>query len=422
VVVLRSTTIHHDPGIGGSRRAVKPVVLFAVGYPHRLNGAQRSLLNLLTGLRAASLHPIVAFPGEGRCVDAYRHEGLDVRILDVPASFREYNKAWARRSRRWRLQAAARGLPSVTLEVRELVRAERVDIVHVNDPRALLVFGWGATLARRPLVLHVRGGMRQYSLPIRFLTQLLPRRLILVGEGIRGDILPPFRRKVVVIRNSVAAVEPTYTRHPETNARTLTVLTLASFDPYKGYHHLAEAARLVTDELGSEAVRFVWLGDQVDPQYASFVRDEVERHGLRNVEIRDWVEDVDPYFRSADVVVQPTVEHETLALPGRTLDVHSAEGVPRALIEAMAYGRATVGTDVGGIPEAVEHGTTGLLVPPSDAPALAKAVIEILGSPELRRQMGECGRGLAQVRFGQRQLVAGTLTLYEQILAGRPQR
>jgi glycosyltransferase involved in cell wall biosynthesis len=396
---------------------VKRVVLFAVGYPHRLNGAQRSLLNLLLGLRGESLRIVVVFTGEGRCVDEYRRAGLDVRILEVPEAFREYDKAWSRRSRRWRVRAAARGLPGVTREMRDLVRAERADLVHVNDPRALLVFGWGAILARRPLVLHVRGGMGQYSLPIRILTQLLPRRLVLVGEGIRHDILRPFRRKVVVIRNSVADVELADSMAEASNGRQLTVLTLASFDPYKGYHHLVEAAGIVTDTLGPRAVRFVWLGDPVDQQYATFVRTEVARRGLENVEILDWVRDVEPFFRAADVVVQPTVERETLTLPGRTLEVHSAEGIPRALIEAMAFGKATVGTDVGGIPEAIEHESTGLLVPPSDAAALAVAIVDILGSPERRRLMGERGRNLARSRFGQERLVADTLALYERILA-----
>jgi glycosyltransferase involved in cell wall biosynthesis len=396
---------------------VTRVVLYGVGYPHRLNGAQRSLLNLLVGLRERSHRPVVVFSGDGRCVDAYAREGIDVRVLDVPPAFREYGKAWSRRGYSWRIRAAARGLPDVSRQVGRYARAEQATLAHFNDPRALLLFGWGAAATRIPLVLHVRGGMGHYPIPVRFLSQLLPRRLILVGEGIRPDILPPFRRKASVIYNSVALSVEVPEMDTRTHAGPLTVLTLASFDPYKGYHHLAEAARLVSDAMGHEAVRFIWLGDVVDPGYATFVRRTVESLGLGNVEIRDWVADVRPFLLDADLVVQPTVARETLELPGRTLDVRSAEGVPRAVIEAMALRKAAVGTKVGGIPEAIEHGSTGLLVPPSDATALATAIVELLRSPDRRAQMGERGFELARSRFGQQRLLDRTIALYDGLLS-----
>jgi glycosyltransferase involved in cell wall biosynthesis len=394
------------------------VIAYGVGYPHRLNGAQRSLLNLLVGLRERSYRPVVVFSGPGRCVDAYAQEGLDVRVLDVPPAFREYGKAWMRRSYAAQIGSAVRGLPGVAGQVRALVRSEGAALLHVNDPRALLVFGWGARLARRPVVLHVRGALGQYPVPLRFLTQLLPRRLILVGEGIRPEIAPPFRSKTRVIYDSVELepAEDAAERDGSSPTRPLTVLTLASFDPFKGYHHLAAAARMVTEELGRDGVRFVWVGDdEIDPEYAAFVRSSVD--GLENVEIHRWVADVRPFLVEADLVVQPTVEQETLELPGRTIAVHSGEGVPRALMEAMAFGTATVGSSVGGIPEAIEHGRTGLLVPPSDASALAVAIVQLLRAPDVRARMGQQGLELARARFSEQSYVEQTIALYDELLS-----
>src|SRR6188768_4280242 len=98
------------------------VILYGVGYPHRLNGAQKSLLKLLVGIREHGYRPVVVFSGEGRCVDAYAREGLDVRVLDLPPAFREYHKVWLSGSLRWRGRAAVRGLPGVTSQVRKLIR------------------------------------------------------------------------------------------------------------------------------------------------------------------------------------------------------------------------------------------------------------------------------------------------------------
>jgi glycosyltransferase involved in cell wall biosynthesis len=68
------------------------------------------------------------------------------------------------------------------------------------------------------------------------------------------------------------------------------------------------------------------------------------------------------------------------------------EGLPLCVIEAMAYGRPVVATTVGGIPQLVQDGRTGFLVPPGDAPALRDRIQRLLADPKLRRRFGEAGR------------------------------
>jgi glycosyltransferase involved in cell wall biosynthesis len=76
------------------------------------------------------------------------------------------------------------------------------------------------------------------------------------------------------------------------------------------------------------------------------------------------------------------------------------EGVPQAIMQAMACGLAVVSTPVGGIPEAVSRDETGLLVPPRDAAALASALARLMSDPDLRSHMGAVGRERALARFG----------------------
>jgi colanic acid/amylovoran biosynthesis glycosyltransferase len=75
------------------------------------------------------------------------------------------------------------------------------------------------------------------------------------------------------------------------------------------------------------------------------------------------------------------------------------EGMPNALIEAMAGGAPVISTTTAGIPELIEHGVTGLLVPPEDAVALAAAMRELLTDPARARIMGERGRERVRREF-----------------------
>ena len=93
------------------------------------------------------------------------------------------------------------------------------------------------------------------------------------------------------------------------------------------------------------------------------------------------------------------------------------EGLGSAVLDAMAMGHAVVGTRAGGIPEAVVHEETGLLVEPADAKALAAAIGRLLKNAELRKQFGEAGRARVTEHFGVDRLVEGTLEAYKRVAA-----
>ncbi|EKP94118.1 glycosyltransferase [Thermaerobacter subterraneus] len=91
------------------------------------------------------------------------------------------------------------------------------------------------------------------------------------------------------------------------------------------------------------------------------------------------------------------------------------EGLPLAILEAMAAGVPVVATAAGGIPEAVEPGITGFLVPPGDAVATARCLGRLLADPSLRRRMGAAGRARYEARFTVERMVAATLAVYRQV-------
>jgi glycosyltransferase involved in cell wall biosynthesis len=104
-------------------------------------------------------------------------------------------------------------------------------------------------------------------------------------------------------------------------------------------------------------------------------------------------------YRRASVFVMPSY-YETFGI---------------SVIEAMAYGLPVVATNVGGLPEVVEDGVTGILVPPGNAKALADALVRLLRDPDLRARMGQAGRERVRAEFTVDRVVTQTLAVYESV-------
>jgi glycosyltransferase involved in cell wall biosynthesis len=96
-----------------------------------------------------------------------------------------------------------------------------------------------------------------------------------------------------------------------------------------------------------------------------------------------------------------------------------SEGLPNAVLEYMAAGRAVVATAVGGTVDLIEHGRHGLLVPPGDAPALAEAVGRLVGDPALAARLGRAARDRVRRGFGREHQARCYQALYERLLTGK---
>ena len=87
---------------------------------------------------------------------------------------------------------------------------------------------------------------------------------------------------------------------------------------------------------------------------------------------------------------------------------------------ALGFGRPIVGTNIGGLPDLVEDGVNGVLVPPGSSTALSEAMIRMLRDPEQLERMGECGRARFEARHSWARTAKETLELYRRLMNGLP--
>lgn len=150
--------------------------------------------------------------------------------------------------------------------------------------------------------------------------------------------------------------------------------------PYKGIPVLIDAAALI-QEAGYPEVHFAYAGD--GPALAQF-RQQAAARGLSRFHFLGRREDVPRLLSSATLAVVPSVWAEAFGL---------------TVVEAMAAGRPVVASNIGGIPELVSPGETGLLVPPNQPAELARAICRLLDDEPLRTRMGDQARAAAHSRF-----------------------
>lgn len=171
---------------------------------------------------------------------------------------------------------------------------------------------------------------------------------------------------------------------------------VAALVAHKGQRHLLDAMPLVIREVPD--ARLVILGEG---------------------ELRQTLEQQVKHLHLEKHVVLPGFRPDVLALiKGVDVFVMSSEteGLGTSLLDAMAAGKPCVGTSVGGIPEVIVDGETGVLVPPRDPPALAAAIIRLLKEPALAQRMGRAGLARVTKQFSVERMVAGTLKAYGRVV------
>lgn len=297
-----------------------------------------------------------------------------------------------------------------------LFRRERPAVVHLHMLKARGLGGIAARLARVPIVLETFHGtlFGEYYHP-------LVSRLLVWAERALGMLMDV----VVTVSDAVADEVVRLRVAPRHKVRTIPlgldierfvephergrfraelgvgvaplIGTVSRLVPIKGLEYLMHAVPRVLEHIPQARVAVVGDG----PSRSSLER-LAQRLGVHEqVRFMGWRRDLESVYADLDVVVLPSLN----------------EGTPVSVIEALAAGRAVVATRVGGVPDVITDGVTGLLVPSRDAAALASQIVALLREPVLRQRLGEEGRRSVFPRFTAARLAADTAALYRSLLS-----
>jgi len=286
-----------------------------------------------------------------------------------------------------------------------LARGFRPDVMHLHSSGAHVLGGVAGRLAHVPAVVAHK---RTDYLPDPFLPKWRWGRLIDAAIAVSGPAKTSLVRagvpedRIHIIHSSVdCAVFIPQLGHPRDLGlpeNKPIVGAVGALDPHKGYHILLAAALKVRENVPGTHLVFCGTGSAQQQ-----LRAMAQSLGPGAVTFLGPLEDVRPAVAAMHVFVHPAFR----------------EALGVAILEAMAMGKAIVATATGGIPEAVEHGVSGLLVPVGDIAALADAILVLLRDAELRRALGQAARERAKALFSVEVMVSATERLYHSLLDAR---
>jgi glycosyltransferase involved in cell wall biosynthesis len=325
----------------------------------------------------------ISLTGRGKLADALESCGWPVLALEEPLGLR----------------------PGLALRLARLFRTRAFDVVHTHDDRPLLYGAPAVKLARTARLVHTQhhGQLPDVSKRRKLLIALLGRLAdafvcvshdsarFMERHGLR-------RRQIVTLWNGID-LERFCFHGPRPGGPAVTVARLS---PEKDIANLLRAAALMARS--APDFRLDIAGD--GPCRAELHRLAADLGLGERVRFLGELSDVPALLAGASLFV----------LPSRT------EGISLTILEAMAHGLPVVATNVGGNPEVVLDGNTGLLVPPCDPQALARGIARLWGNADDSQLMGRAARRRVETHFDIRKMVASYETLYSGPSVGARKR
>jgi glycosyltransferase involved in cell wall biosynthesis len=314
----------------------------------------------------------VSLTGRGWLADQIEEHGWPVLTMHEQAGFR----------------------PGIGVRLARLLRRERIDVIHTHDERPLVYGALASCLVRGVHHVHTRHGQRvEITRGQKLLVWLAScgtgefvcvsedAGRVAVAQGIAA-------RKIRTVWNGIDLTKFSYIG-PRPGGPAILVARLS---PIKDVETLLRAAALAVAEQPGFRVEIAGDG----PCLADLRRVTSELCLAETVRFLGEVRDVPALLARAGLVVLSSL----------------SEGVSLTLLEGMARGLPVVATRVGGNPEVLVDGETGLLVPPRDPAALARAMLQVWRDGEAARRLGRAGRRRVEAHFDVRHMVAHYETLY----------
>lgn len=368
-------------------------------------GAEEALFHNMIIAKELGYQPVLVVPEHGWLTHQCKVKKIPCEILPSLPNVLT-TEHWFHQLAPWLLNAIA---------VAQFVRKWSAVIVHSNTPRTAYHGGLGARLSGAKAVTHVHDTVQlpyAVSLKARLLFYLSDRTLV-PSQAVEQVILrqaPQFKSQIQIIYYGWDV--SLYNRIPMSNIRSLFQIphtsiiigTVSAMTPWKGQDILIKAFHLLRMQVPNVHLVIVGgsQGAKRQSMYESQLHQQVIDAGLHDVvTFTGWREDAWALMKGFDIFVHvPT----------------APDPLPTALLHACALGCTVVGSDIGGIPEIIRDGKSGILVPPVDEHALCKVLVKLCKDPEYRSELGRQAVNHFQQRFSLQQMREGIAAAYQQCL------
>ncbi|MBI4358111.1 MAG: glycosyltransferase [Candidatus Omnitrophica bacterium] len=357
-----------------------------------LGGAEQVVMDLARGLDRQKFKTIVCcLNNKGRYAPSLERTGIKVIALHKRSKFD----------------------PFLVSRLKEIIRTERIDLIHTHLYSAHL---WGRMAAKATGVPCVSSehGMDEWRTGLRLTLDRwyapVSKRMIFVSEAVKQFYMkanPSLDGRCRIIHNGVdvasfqkSAEEKQAFRESLGLSQNEKVIGIVGrLVPEKAHVDFIEAIQLLVENRKDILGLVVGEGALLDP-----LKKRVEEAGLeRHVLFTGFRRDVSSLYQVMDVLALCSLR----------------EGFPLTILEAMATGVPVVATEVGGVLEMAEHEQDSLLVPPSDSPALANAIHRVLEDEGLRAKLIENAKRKVSSRFSIARMVRDHESLYAEVLASQ---
>ncbi len=296
--------------------------------------------------------------------------------------------------------------PPSWLRLRRHATAARADLLHAHLPAMGAV---ARAVSPVPVVYTEHNVAGSYRLPVRIVNRLTYGRnaaVTAVSGAVAGSVEAYPGPDAVVVPNGVSCeVSPSAAAAARAELGvgpdTPLVVHVGNIRPHKGHANLVEAVRILAERL--PAVRVVSIGGEKNEGDLARIRDLAADAGVsEHLDFLGRREDALSFVAAADVFANPS----------------DFEGLPVAVLEAMALERPVVATAVGGVPGIVHDDVTGLLVPPRKPALFAEAVASLITDPAHAASLAAAGRKVVERDYSLEAMVRTIEAMYEQVLGG----
>ncbi len=396
-----------------SRQPGRPCRILYVNHASKIAGAEQCLLRMISNLDRVRYHPFLVCPEGDLAQEAVRQ---DVAVF--PSRFTDYQR---NRSRIGRIsfpnpllaQWHALKVAALARQIASLARNESVNIIHANSLLARAPTYLAGKITGIPVVWHVRDILS--SKLWRAIYDLLAThgiaRLITVSNACQLQF--SCLSNVTTVYDGIDSESFKWDADAASRVRATFGLgeghivfgIFGRISSTKGHHHFVEAAIAVHARYPQ--TRWLVVGEawsKEEQVFLSRLRRLVSEAGLdRHTIFTGFRTDVSALMSACDVVVAPSIIQDSF---------------PNTVLEGMACSRAIVAYAVGGIPEAIEDGISGLLVRRMDAKGLAEAEMQLIEDPGLREKLGRNARKRVVTHFRVQEAQKLIEGIYDEILAG----